>query len=1133
MQYGIGLDIGIASVGWAVVALDSKELPCGILGMGSRVFSAAEQPKTGASLAAPRREARSARRRLRRHRHRNERIRELLLRTGLLTQDELSALFAGRLEDIYALRIRALDEPVTNTEFARILIHLAQRRGFRSNRKNASSKEDGELLAAVTDNQRRMDENGYRTVGEMFLKHPDFAEHKRNKGGNYLATVTRDHVEHEARAIFSAQREFGVVFATTELEEAYLGVLLSQRSFDEGPGGNSPYGGDQIERMVGKCTFLPDEPRAAKATYSFEYFTLLEKINHIRLLQAGKSLPLNPQQRRILIDLAHKTENLDFGKIRKALSPLPPDCTFNMVRYDEGEDTEACEKKTKFQHLRAYHQMRKAFDKLNKGYLDRMPRDRRNAIAKALTLYKTSKKITESLTEQGLEPLEIQVAEELGSFSRFGHLSVKALDAIIPHLESGMRYDEACTAAGFQFRGHDGAEKDTLLHPTAEDYADITSPVARRAISQTIKVINAIIRKQGQSPVFINIELAREMARDFSERKQMERRMAENQAENQRIMDRLRSEFGVSDPTGQDLIKLRLYEQQGGVCPYSQKQISLVRLFEANYAEVDHIIPYSISFDDTRANKVLVLAAENRDKGPRLPLQYLTGKRRDDFIVWVNGNIRDRKKRQLLLKESITAEDEGKFIQRNLQDTQTMARFLLNYVQDNLLFAESVTGKKKRVTAVNGAVTSYMRKRWGINKIRANGDLHHAVDALVIACTTDGMIQQISRHSRYKECQYSHQEENVYAVDGSTGEVLRTFPYPWPQFRKELEGHLSSDPARFLMDQRLPMYAAGEIMPPQKPIFVSRMPTRKVRGAAHEATILSPKQPAENWTVAKVPLTKLKLKDGEIVSDKAYAIVPKSPSMKAPLLSDPMLYEALKQKLMLHGGNGEIAFADGFRKPRKDGLDGPLVKHVKLLQKTSLSMAVNNGNGRAKNDSMVRVDVFYVENDGYYLVPIYVADTLKLELPNKACVSGKPYSQWKEMRKEDFLFSLYKDDLLYIEHREQLIFHVPKKLKSSSTLEDPYPLKKSFAYFVGMDIDGAKIDCVFHHGAYELHSLGVKKLLSLQKYTVDVLGEYHPVGKEVRQDFSTMKRDPNKKEEDNHGIPESDDREPCTDLCKE
>ena len=101
--YGIGLDIGVTSVGWAVLALDGEEKPRGIIDMGSRIFDAAEHPKTGASLALPRREARSARRRLRRHRHRKERIRELVVSSGLLGREELNSLFDGQLADIYAL----------------------------------------------------------------------------------------------------------------------------------------------------------------------------------------------------------------------------------------------------------------------------------------------------------------------------------------------------------------------------------------------------------------------------------------------------------------------------------------------------------------------------------------------------------------------------------------------------------------------------------------------------------------------------------------------------------------------------------------------------------------------------------------------------------------------------------------------------------------------------------------------------------------------------------------------------------------------------------------------------------------------------------------------------------------------
>ena len=106
--------------------------------------------------------------------------RALLPRHGLPGQAELAALFqTGHLEDIYALRARALDEPVAPAAFARILLHLSQRRGFRSNRLDESSREDGRLLAAVRENRACMEQNGYRTAGEMYAKDPRFAGHKQ------------------------------------------------------------------------------------------------------------------------------------------------------------------------------------------------------------------------------------------------------------------------------------------------------------------------------------------------------------------------------------------------------------------------------------------------------------------------------------------------------------------------------------------------------------------------------------------------------------------------------------------------------------------------------------------------------------------------------------------------------------------------------------------------------------------------------------------------------------------------------------------------------------------------------------------------------------------------------------------
>lgn len=1083
MKYAIGLDIGIASVGYAVLALDHEENPWGIIRLGSRIFDVAENPKDGASLALPRREARSVRRRLRRHHHRLERIKNLLINTELITKDELLHLYDGNLSDVYELRVKALDYSVTNAELTRILLHLAQRRGFKSNRKSdANDKEAGQLLEAVSANTKRMQENHYRTVGEMFYKDDLFSKYKRNKGGTYLTTVHRDMIAAEARTILEKQFALGNDICTQDFIDKYLSIFLSQRQFDEGPGEPSPYAGNQIANIIGKCTFEPNEHRAAKASYSFERFNLLQKVNHLRLLLEGKSIALDNEQRKKIIALAHEKADLRYSHIRKALG-LDEKVLFNTITYNE--DVTVIEKKTKFNFLPAYHQIKKALAE----DMQKLTTEQLDNIGQILSTYKSDNKRTEELSALGLEKKIIDALLGINGLSKFAHLSLKALRKINPYLEEGKIYNEACAAAGYDFKGHANTQKTELLPAYKEEMDDITSPVARRAIAQSIKVINAIIREQKCSPVYINIELAREMAKGFDERTQIDKANKENQAKNERIMERIRTEFHKSNPSGMDLIKLKLWEEQDGRSPYSQKAISINRLFEPGYVDIDHIVPYSISFDDSFKNKVLVFSDENRDKSNRLPIAYLQSKfgakAAENFMIWAQSNIKDYKKRQKLLKREITEEDINKFKERNLQDTKTISRFLYNYINDYLLFAPSDTGKKKRVTAVNGTITAYLRKRWGINKIRANGDKHHAVDAVVIACTTDKMIKDLSAFSQYHELEYTHTEKESLLVNSLTGEILKRFPYPWEDFRPELMARLSNNPAEALRKLNLLFYH-GTDLSTIKPIFVSRMPRHKVTGAAHKATIKSARCLNNGIVICKTRLENLKLnKEGEISNYYAPE-------------SDTILYNALKERLRAYDNKPAKAFAEPFYKPKADGTPGPLVKKVKVYEKSTLNVAVQQNTAVADNDSMVRVDVFHVKGGGYYLVPIYIADTLKKELPNKAIVASKPYADWPAMDDSNFVFSLYPNDLIKFEHRSEKVFN---KVNKDSNLSDTFESKVQYAYFKSADISTASIRIITHDNTYFIKSLGVKRLSKLEKYQVDILGNYTKVKKEIRKSF--------------------------------
>lgn len=1083
MRYSIGLDIGITSIGYAVMMLNDKDEPCRIMKMNSRIFEAAENPKDGSSLAMPRRINRGMRRRIRRKRFRKERIKALIESKKIMSVQEIDAIYENpsNLSDIYEIRCRALDSLLSRDEFVRLLIHLSQRRGFKSNRKvdaNDKKSEAGALLNAIEENKKLLETNGYRTIGEMLYKDPKFSNCKRNKADSYSNTFSRQDYCDEIKLIFSKQREFGNNYANNDVENDFLEIYLSQRSFDEGPGGNSIYGGNQIEKMLGKCTFEKDETRAPKASFSFEYFNLLSKINAIKIVSACGKRTLTKEEKAKIISLAFNKNSISYKSLRKELNIADSEI-FNISYGDK--TVEETEKKTKFSYLNTYHTLKKAYGES----FNQWSTDKRNTLAYALTVFKSDNKIKSYLSEKSFDEAEISIALTLPSFNKTCNLSVKALERIIPYLEEGQLYNEACESAGYNFKADDDCKGKFLpANPKiAAELQDLTNPVVRRAVSQTIKVINAIIREFDDSPVFVNIELARELSRNFKDRKEIEKHQKDNQAVNQRIMDRLRNEFKLLKPTGQDLIKLKLWEEQDGICPYSLLPIKIDRLFEVGYTDIDHIVPYSISFDDTYNNKVLVLSSENRQKGNRLPMQYLSEDKKDAFYLWVdNSNLHNGKKKNLL-RESLTDDEISGFKKRNLQDTQYISRFLLNYLKKYLQLAPNTNGRKNTIVAVNGSATAYVRKRWGITKVRENGDVHHAVDAVVIACITQSMIKRISEYSKYHENEYINSNGEYFDVDKRTGEVINRFPLPYSYFRRELEILTSECPSRYLLECPLPNYSLGEDI---KPIFVSRMPKRKISGAAHKDTIRKPCViDGENYTVSKIPLTKLKLKNGEIEN---YF----EPS------SDKLLYNALLDKLKQFNGDAKKAFEEKFYKPKSDGSRGPLVKKVKTVEKSTLTVSVHNSTAVADNDSMVRTDVFYVDGEGYYLVPIYVADTAKDELPSKAIVAYKPYEQWKEMSDKNFVFSLYPNDLIHIKSKKDMKFSLVNK---DSTLAKNLISRDIFVYYKKSSISTASITIINHDNTYKIPSLGVKGLLLLEKCQIDALGNITKSRKEKRMGF--------------------------------
>lgn len=1058
--YTLGLDIGIASVGAAL--LNDEQ----IVALHVRTFDRAETAKEGESLNKIRRESRLTRRRIYRRAQRLLRLCRLFKQQGLIAQAEPLA-FAAAVSP-WELRAQGLDRRLDDKEWAAVLYHIVKHRGFQSNRKSEAKSDEkaGEMLSGVSRNQKLRQESGYRTMGEMAARHEDFSRAKRNKGGSYTHTFARADLEHELQQLFASQRNFGNAHAAAEFEQAVHTQLMARRP---------TLSGENLLKMVGLCTFEQGEFRAPKASHTAERFVWLTKLNNLRLSGMGETRALSDDERATLMQMPFTQAKLTYKQVRNALD-LSEHERFIGLRYPTGGSDKNPEDGTLFE-AKAFHALRKAYEgaglKLEWARDSQNP-ERLNALAYAMTVFKDDDEARSWLVQQGVEPVIIEAVLNVSTseFTKFLRLSIKALEKILPHMEAGKRYDEAVQLAGYAHHSQLQTEQKARYIPRISKDT-IPNPVVYRALNQARKLVNAIVREYGP-PIAVHIELARDLSKPLDERRQIEKEQEKYRKTKLVDIERFEKEFKFT-PKGLDLIKWRLYSEQSAKCAYSLKPIDIERLYEPGYAEVDHALPYSRSFDDGMNNKVLALTVENRNKGNQTPYEYLDGKHEShawrEFVATVTANKHYREaKRRNLLRKDFGEEAAHEFRERHLTDTRYIAREFKRMVETHLQLNSD--SENQRCVVISGQLTGYLRARWGLIKVRENGDLHHAMDAAVVAACSRSMVKRLSDYSRRGELT---QVRGGY-VNPETGEVidlaaLRSledqFPMPWPHYRRELLAWLSPEPAHELA--RLDHYpqALAETV---RPVRVSRAPTRRGLGAAHQETIRSAKHLERGQSAVKVALANLKLKD-----------IPNIDGYGDP--RNDTLIEAIAQRLREHGDDGKKAFKEPLYKPSAPGKSAPLIRSVRLLDTQKSGLPVRGG--IANNGDMMRTDIF-TDGKRFYAVPLYVADAVRSELPNRAVVAAKPEDEWTVMDENyQFLFSLYPNDWVTV------------RFKNVETAKE--------GYFSGLDRATGAISLWTHDRNQAvgkdglMRSIGIKTAHAVEKYHVDLLGRLHHVHHEPRK----------------------------------
>lgn len=1026
-----GIDLGIASCGWAVLRHPTPGDPSGeIVAMGSWMFDVPETDKERTPTNQIRRSNRLLRRVIRRRAQRMGEVRRLFAQHGLLAGKEPDALKRAGL-DPWELRARGLDKPLSPAEFAVALGHIAKRRGFKSARKGKEANtagDDQKMLKALEATRERL--GRYRTVGEMFGRDADFRDRKRNREGLFDRTQSRGDLIHEVAKLFEAQRRLGNDTASAALEAEFTAIAFRQLEMQDS------------EKLVGMCQFEPKEKRAARFAPSFEKFRLLGKLVNLRITAPEGERPLTPDEIRLAAGDLGKTAKLSVKEVRKRIG-LPGDQRFTAFKpEEEAQDIAA-------RTGEAMHGTKKLRDALGEVLwteLQAQP-EQLDQIAHVISFHETADKIGEELGKLGLPAGAVDaLLEDLAVFSRFkgaGHISAKAARALIPHLEAGLRYDQACEAVGYDHsasrwsKREQVADKAGFIALVKSMGDEIANPVARKSLTEGLKQLWAMRNRWGL-PDAVHIEMARDVGNSLEKRNEIKRGIDKNTAERERQRDEVRELLGIEDVNGDTLLRYRLWKEQAGRCPYTDKAIPATAIIATdNSHQVDHILPWSRFGDDSYSNKVLCTARANQEKKGQTPFEWIMSSQGEDawntFLARIEGNtaFRGAKKRNYVLKNAKEAEE--RFRTRNLNDTRYACRLLAEAVK--LFYSEGdrqEKGGNRRVFTRPGGLTSALRHAWGVESLkkvdgkRVEDARHHALDALVVAAIGEWEVQRLTRS--YQEWEQKGLARPLRQVDPPWGDAA--------SFRREVKEAYDN-------------------------VFVARPERRRARGEGHAATVRQVKE-----------------RDGALVVYERKSITDLS-EKRLQDIKDPERNQGVIEAIREWIANGRPAE----NLPRSPA--GDEIRKVRL--RTKGKPAVHVRGGTADRGEIVRVDVFARPNkrgkDEFYLVPIYPHHVMNKRdwpmPPMRAVVAYKDEEDWTLIDHSfAFRFSLYPRNFVEV-------------VKSTGEVFE--------GYFAGMDRSTGAISLQSHNNPKNsFRGLGAKTLLTMKKYSVDRFGVRSEVKSEVR-----------------------------------
>ena len=538
---------------------------------------------------------------------------------------------------------------------------------------------------------------------------------------------------------------------------------------------------------VGKCSLEPRCTRARIARLEYQRFRYLQDINNLQFFDPHTETwsPLSDEDRATLAALFENTAAPTFAGLRRALG-LARATEFNLERAEVKKlkgNTTACK----------IRKVLPAWDDFSE--------DKQYDLAEDLLTIQKKSVLKKRLVKHWQFDPTTAVNLCLVEFEpSHGNFSTKAVRKLLPYLEQGKILSDARVEAGYGYEQEAIREEDRLGPPPT-----IANPIVQKGLHELRRVVNAVIAEYGK-PDAIRIEMARDLEMNtkryaaFLKQQKANTKANEEAAQEYTEMRQKNPHLGLSENSSRnDKLKYRLWKDQEEQCAYSGRQISLSELF-GPAVEIDHILPYSQTLDDSYMNKVVCYTAENRDKRNRTPLDAFGG----DGDKWNQitqaisrwGKKGLKSKRERFYKREADLQERD-FISSQLTDTRYISREAGSYLKTLGV----------QVTFPKAAFTGWLRHQWGLNSLLGTSDekertdhRHHAIDAAVIACIDRGFHQRLAKLA--KKLERSRSELNLRDIH---------IAIPWQTFRQDVHDQLQL-------------------------LIVSHVPQRKISGALHEET---------------------------------------------------------------------------------------------------------------------------------------------------------------------------------------------------------------------------------------------------------------------------------------------------------